>query len=94
MSTTPYFKEDPMSNKQDSSQMTIRERSHFNMFNTLRESASVNPCCFDNEMVLANALPSSHYDARIDAPKFGIELHSSTPIITFNHMTDGSMLSI
>jgi len=72
--------------------MTVKERSHFNLFGTLRESSSMNPCCFDNEMMLATALPLSHYNTA--APKFGVELHSSTPIITFNHVTEGSMLSI
>ena len=52
------------------------------MFGQIRESTSVNPCCFDNEIMMANALPSSHYDE----VNF-IESHASMPIINFQHIT-------
>ena len=54
------------------------------MFGQLRDSqTSVNPCCFDNEIMLATALPSSHYDE----VNFILESHASMPIINFQQIT-------
>ena len=52
---------------------------------SLRESASVNPCCFENEILLANALPSSHYNG----PTFGDKNETSSQLINFKQIKSG-----
>lgn len=71
-----------MSGKQEDISNTNRGEGKIKMFGQIRESTSVNPCCFDNELMLANALPSSHYDE----VNF-VESHASMPIINFQHIT-------